>query len=589
MKQFLKFTFASVLGFVIGGLILIFLLFSIIGGLIASSSKEEARELKTNSVLELKLDYLIQERTSKNPFEALSKGGLNNGSSSGLDEIIKAIKVAGDKEQVKGIYLHVGIVPADYATLEAIRNELIAFKKKKKFIIAYGEILEEHSYYVASVADAIYLNPAGELLIDGFSSSTPYLKGMFDKVGLEPQLIRHGKYKAAGEPLIAKSMSAENRQQIEAYLGSMYNNWLTDVAGSRKIDVNTLREIANQLKVQSPEDAKNYKLINDIFFEDQVHEVLMKKVGVTKMEDIQMISTAQLAKHYSGAPFSTKDKIAVIYCVGDIVSGEGDEETMGSETIASSLRKAKNDSAIKAVVLRINSPGGSALASDVIWREVMLTKAVKPVIVSMGTVAASGGYYIAAPADVIVAEKNSVTGSIGVFALLMNANELIENKLGINIETVKFGEFADMGSPERGLTQAEKVVIQKYIDRIYDDFITKVADGRKLSKETVDSLAQGRVWSGTDAKRLGLIDEFGGLEKAIEIAAKKAKTTEYRMVTYPEQKDPIEQIVKSLSGEASVWMMKQQLGAQYDWYAQINKLLKYQGVQLRYTLPINIE
>ena len=237
MKQFLKFTFASVLGFVIGGLILIFLLFSIIGGLIASSSKEEAGELKTNSVLELKLDYLIHERTSKNPFEALSKGGLNNGSSSGLDEIIKAIKVAGDKEQVKGIYLHVGIVPADYATLEAIRNELIAFKKKKKFIIAYGEILEEHSYYVASVADAIYLNPAGELLIDGFSSSTPYLKGMFDKVGLEPQLIRHGKYKAAGEPLIAKSMSAENRQQIEAYLGSMYNNWLTDVAGSRKIDV----------------------------------------------------------------------------------------------------------------------------------------------------------------------------------------------------------------------------------------------------------------------------------------------------------------------------------------------------------------
>ncbi len=587
MKQFLKITLATIVGSLVSAFLLVFLVIMLIGGLIAAADSDEKKELEANSVLELKLDQMIPERTSKNPFEQINFNTFESTRNSGLNDILKAIKVAETNDNIKGIYLNLSISPNSYATLEAIRNALLDFKKSKKYIIAYGEILEEHSYYLASVADEIYLNPAGELLIDGFSSSTPYLKGMFDKLGLEPQLIRHGKYKAAGEPLISDRMSDANRQQIEAYTGSMYHNFCEALATARKKTVSDIEKIANELLVQSPEDAKKLGLITDIYFEDQVQDRLTEKTGVKTYKDVKLISVSDAADQAKSAAFSVKEKIAVVYCVGDIVSGKGDDQTMGSSTIVESLRKAKADSSIKAVVLRINSPGGSAMASDVIWREVVLTKKVKPVIVSMGDVAASGGYYIAAPADVIVAQKNTVTGSIGVFAMLLNAQKLIKEKLGVNIETVKFGQYADMGTANRPLTAAEQAILQRYIDRIYDDFIEKVAQGRKLTKEQVDSIAQGRVWSGTDAKKIGLIDEFGGLERAIEIAAKKVKLEEYRISTYPEQKAPFEQFLNSMGDEASTFWMKQQLGEQFLWYTQVKQALKYEGLQMR--LPVTID
>jgi protease-4 len=441
---------------------------------------------------------------------------------------------------------------------------------------------------LASVADEIFLNPSGELLMDGFSSTTPYLKGMFNKLGVEPQLIRHGKFKSAGEPLIADKMSDANREQTEAYLGSMYDNFVNAIATSRKKSAVEIKEMIDNLSIQSPEDAKRLGMITGVMFEDQVQDFLIKKVGVDKFDDIEMVSAAELAQTVKGEPYSVKEKIAVIYCIGDIVSGKGDGQTMGSTTIVESLRKAKNDSNIKAVVLRINSPGGSAMASDVMWREVVLTKKVKPVIVSMGATAASGGYYIAAPADVIVAEQNTITGSIGVFALLVNAQKLIEEKLGVNMETVKFGQYADMGTANRALTKAEQAILQKYIDRIYTDFITKVAQGRKLTLQQVDSIAQGRVWSGSDAKKIGLIDEFGGLNKAIQIAAQKVKLKEYRISTFPEQKEPFEQFMESIGEEASTYMAKQQFGQHYEWYSQITKLLKYEGMQMRMPTAIEI-
>lgn len=587
MKQFLKFTLATIVGSLVSAFLLVLILMMLIGGLIASADSDEKKEIATNSILELKLDHVIPERSSKNPFEQFNFNTFESNKSSGLNDILKAIEGAKTNENIKGIYLNLSISPNSYATLEAIRNALIDFKTSKKFIVAYGEILEEHSYYLASVADEIYLNPAGELLLDGFSSSTPYLKGMFDKLGIEPQLIRHGKYKAAGEPLISDKMSEANRQQIEAYTGSMYHNFCEAIATARKKSVADIEKIANELLVQSPEDAKKLGLITDVFFEDQVQDILTKKVGVSAFKDVKMASVSDVADLVKGASYSTKEKIAVVYCVGDIVSGKGDDQTMGSTTIVEALRKAKADSSVKAVVLRINSPGGSAMASDVIWREVVLTKKVKPVIVSMGDVAASGGYYIAAPADVIVAQKNTVTGSIGVFALLLNAQKLIKDKLGINVETVKFGQYADMGTANRPLTAAEQAILQRYIDRIYTDFIEKVAQGRNLTKEQVDSIAQGRVWSGTDAKKIGLVDEFGGLDKAIEIAAKKVKLAEYRISTYPEQKEPFEQFMKSMSGEASTFWMKQQLGEQFEWYTHVKQAMKYEGLQMR--MPTSIE
>jgi protease-4 len=587
MKQFFKFMLASVFGVIISVFLLFFLLAAIIGGMVSSAQDDEKKTIEANSVLMLKLDYMIAERTSKNPFEQFNFNTFESNKTTGLNDILKAIEGAKENENIKGIYLNLSVSPNDYATLEAIRNELIDFKTSKKFIVAYGELLEEHSYYLASVADDIYINPSGELLMDGFSSTTPYLKGLFNKLGVEPQLIRHGKFKSAGEPLIADKMSDANREQTEAYLGSMYDNFVNAIAKSRKKNADEIKQMINDLSIQSPEDAKRLGMITDVLFEDQVHAVLMKKVGVDKFDDIEMVSAAELAHTVKGAPYSVKEKIAVIYCVGDIVSGKGDGQTMGSTTIVESLRKAKNDSNIKAVVLRINSPGGSAMASDVMWREVVLTKKVKPVIVSMGATAASGGYYIAAPADVIVAEQNTITGSIGVFALLVNAQKLIKEKLGVNMETVKFGQYADMGTANRPLTAAEQAILQKYIDRIYHDFITKVAEGRKLTVEQVDSIAQGRVWSGTDAKKIGLVDEFGGLDKALEIAAKKANLTEYRLSQFPEQKEPFEQFMESLGEEASTYMARQKFGEHYEWYSQISKLLKYEGMQMR--MPTTIE
>ena len=579
---------ASALGVIISVFLLFFLIAAIIGGIVSSASEDKHKTIEANSVLMLKLDYMIAERTSKNPFEQFNFNTFESNKTTGLNDILKAIKGAEENENIKGIYLNLSVSPNDYATLEAIRAELINFKKSKKFIVAYSELLEEHSYYLASVADEIFLNPSGELLMDGFSSTTPYLKGMFNKLGIEPQLIRHGKFKSAGEPLIADKMSDANREQTEAYLGSMYDNFVNAIATSRKKSAVEIKEMIDNLSIQSPEDAKRLGMITGVMFEDQVQDFLIKKVGVDKFDDIEMVSAAELAQTVKGEPYSVKEKIAVIYCIGDIVSGKGDGQTMGSTTIVESLRKAKNDSNIKAVVLRINSPGGSAMASDVMWREVVLTKKVKPVIVSMGATAASGGYYIAAPADVIVAEQNTITGSIGVFALLVNAQKLIEEKLGVNMETVKFGQYADMGTANRALTKAEQAILQKYIDRIYTDFITKVAQGRKLTLQQVDSIAQGRVWSGSDAKKIGLIDEFGGLNKAIQIAAQKVKLKEYRISTFPEQKEPFEQFMESIGEEASTYMVKQQFGQHYEWYSQITKLLKYEGMQMRMPTAIEI-
>jgi len=588
MKQFFKFMLATIAGVFISSILLVVFFAVVIGGIISSAQSEEKVSLETNSILELKLDQVIDERTSKNPFEQFNFSTFESTKTSGLNDILKAINEAKTNTNIKGIYLNVSISPNSYAKLEAIRNALIDFKTSKKFIVAYGEIMEEHSYYIASVADEIYLNPAGELLIDGFSNNTPYLKGLFDKLGLEPQLIRHGKYKAAGEPLISYNMSEANRQQIEAYLGSMYTNFINDIAAARKKTPAQIRQMADELMLQSPEDAKRLGMITDVLFEDQVQEKISQKTA-TEFKDIKFVSAHDVAENATGISYSVKEKIAVVYCIGDIVSGKGDNETMGSTTIVESLRKAKADSNIKAVVLRISSPGGSAMASDVIWREVILTQKAKPVIVSMGDVAASGGYYIAAPAEVIVAQKNTVTGSIGVFAMLLNAQKLLKDKLGVNVETVKFGQYADMGTANRPLNAAEQAILQRYIDRIYKDFISKVATGRKLTEAHVDSIAQGRVWSGTDAKKIGLIDEFGGLDEAIAIAAKKVNLTAYRITNLPEQKEPFEQFFSSMNEQASTYWAQQQFGLQYEWYKNIKQAIKYEGVQMRLPIQLDIQ
>ena len=586
MKQFFKYLFASLLGFLIGSFVLLFLIIGIVAGIASGDSEGGAVTLKDNAVLRLNLNYVIPERTLNNPFDFMSLPGLEKGKAMGLTEIIKNIKKAKDNTQIKGIYIGAEVSPNSYATLAEIRNALIDFKKSGKFIIAYAEIMDEHSYYVASVADKIYLNPTGEILLNGFSQQVVYLKGMLDKIGVEPQLIRHGKYKSAGEPFIASSMSEENRSQIESYLGSLYQQFISDIANSRKMNTITMRSIVDELQVQSAADAIKLKIIDGVKYEDEIEAELKTKLGIGETDKPNYVTMAKF-NMVSGNTSVSDQKIAVLYCVGDISGGEGDDQSIGSDRMAAAIKKVREDESYKALVLRINSPGGSALASDIIWREVSLCKAKKPVIVSMGDVAASGGYYIAAPADHILAQPNTITGSIGVFGMLINAQDLLNNKLGVKIESVKFGEFADLGSPDRPLNEAERLVVQRGVDRVYDNFIERVAKGRKLSKEQVEEIAQGRVWSGIDAKKIGLVDELGGLDKAIEIAASKAKLSEYRCVHLPELKDPIQELIGSLGDQASSALLKRELGAHYIQYQEVKKAMQYQGVQVR--MPFNVK
>lgn len=568
------------LGTVLSIVVLFFILVGAIAGM-AGSSSEEKEELKDNSVLKLSLDYSIPERSSDNPFNNFDFVSMEGSNNPGLNDILKSIRHAASDDKIKGIYIDISYMPNDYATLKEIRDEIIEFKKSKKFVIAYGEIIEEHGYYIASVSDKVYINPTGTMLLDGFAYTSTYVKGMLDKIGVQAELIRHGKFKAAGEPFIADKMSDENRKQIESFMGGVYDNFITSIAASRKLTPEAVRNICNNLLVQSPEDAKALGLIDGMKYHDEIDAELHERLKIEAKEKIDFVNISDYKSKAKDGKITAKDKIAVIYAVGEIVDGEGEDAQMGSIPTAAAISKARKDSSVKAIVLRINSPGGSALASDVIWREVVLTQKVKPVIVSMGAVAASGGYYIAAPADVIVAEPNTITGSIGVFGMFINAEKLLKEKLGLKFEKVKFGEFSDLGSPDRAMNAAEKTIMQKMIDRIYNDFISKVAEGRKLTVAQVDSIAQGRVWAGVDAKKIGLVDEFGGLKEAIAIAAKKAKLVEYRITNLPEQKDPFDKILKSFGASASTYFVKQQLGEDYKYYQQMKTIQHMHGIKAR--------
>ncbi len=579
MRQFFKFLFASLLGTLLSIVLLFFILMGIAAGL-AGSSDEETK-VKDNSVLKLSLDYSIPERTSDNPFKDFDFMSMEGSNEPGLNDILKSIRHAATDDQIKGIYIDISYMPNSYATLKEIRDELIEFKKSKKFVIAYGEVIEEHGYYIASIADKVYMNPTGMVLLDGFAYSSTYLKGMLDKIGVQVELIRHGKFKAAGEPFIADKMSDENRKQIQSFMGSVYDEFITSIAVSRKKSAEEFRNICNNLLVQNADDAKQYGLIDGLKYADEVDSELHQLTGTETKDNINFVSIGEYKSKAKEGKITAKDKIAVIYAEGEIVDGDGEDGQVGSAPTAAAISKARKDSAVKAVVLRINSPGGSALASDVIWREVVLTQKVKPVIVSMGAVAASGGYYIAAPADVIMAEPNTITGSIGVFGMIVNAEKLLKDKMGLKFEKVKFGEYSDLGSPDRAMTPAEKAIMQKMIDRIYDDFVSRVAEGRNLTKAQVDSIAQGRVWAGTDAKKIGLVDEFGGIKDAIALAAKKANLEEFRITNLPEQEDPFEKLFKSFGANASTYFVKQQLGEDYKYYEQLKKIQHMHGIKAR--------
>ncbi|HQH18274.1 MAG TPA: signal peptide peptidase SppA [Bacteroidales bacterium] len=590
MKQFFKFMFASMTG----SFILIVILFFILMGMVlsvASLSKKEVVVVPENSILQLKLNEEIADRSSSNPFNNFDFSSFKTSKSPGLNEILQNIKKAKTDDNIKGIFLDLGTIPSGIATIEEIRNALLDFKSSKKFIISYSEEYTQKAYYIASVSDKVYLYPEGALDFKGLNGEVMFFKGLLDKLDVDVQILRHGKFKSAVEPFVLDKMSEPNKEQTLKYISGIWNQMLEGISESRKMSIAQLNGIADSFKIQKAQDAVTYKLVDKLLYKDELLAELRNLLGIGKKEKINSISLQK----YTSVPdktkkiHKTKDKIAVIYALGEIVSGKGDDETIGSDRISEAIRKARLDSAVKAIVLRVNSPGGSALASDVIWREVDLSKKTKPVVVSMGDVAASGGYYIACAATRIVADPTTLTGSIGVFGLIPNLKGLFNNKLGVSFDNVKTNNYADIGSTYRPLTKSEENIYQTSVENIYETFITHVAEGRGMTKEKVDSIGQGRVWNGVDALEIGLIDEFGGLEKSIEIAAKLAKIEEYKIQSLPAQKDPFTQIMEELSGESTdQTILKNKLGELYEFYNYIQYVKNTKGVQARIPYTIKI-
>lgn len=589
MKQFFKFMFASMLGTIIT----LFLAFLILMGIIVSaiSSTKEEVKISDNSILHIKFEGIVNDRSSNNPFEGFDFNNMKNKTELGLNDILKTLKKAKDDPKIKGIFLDLSDIQFGVATLEEIRNELKEFKKSGKFIYSYSETYSQKAYYLATVSDVIALNKEGSIDFHGLGAELMFFKGLLKKLDVEMQIIRHGKYKSAIEPFMLDKMSNENREQTRQFLSGIWEHIVGEISQARKISVDQLQNIADSLLIQTPEDALKYGFIDKIAYKDEVINDLKTKSGIDDKKDLELVT---LLKYKEADPAKkeikfTKNKIAVVYAVGSITGGEGNDAVIGSEKISKAIREARIDSTVKAIVLRVNSPGGDALASEVIWREVVLAKNTKPVVVSMGDYAASGGYYIACGATKIVASPSTITGSIGVFGMIPNMQKLFNNKLGITFDTVMTNKNAITVSGTRPLSTYQEKVIQNQIERIYKTFITHVAEGRKMSVEAVDNIGQGRVWNGYDAKKIGLIDEFGGLDKAVEIAKSLAKVDEYKIIEYPKQKEFFQQILDELKGEeAKTKLIKSELGDNYIFYKTVQNINTMKGLQARIPYLINI-
>lgn len=581
MKSFFKHVLATSLGFILG-LFFLFILLAGVTSLIIAGLGDNEVTVKEKTVLHLRFDQEIRERSSDNPFSDIDLAGMGASGHLGLDDILACIRKAAKDEQIKGIYLDIPGLQAGMGSTEEIRNALLEFKRSGKFIYSFADNYTQGAYYLASASDRIFLNPEGSLIMNGLSAQLMFFKGTLDKLEVEPQVIRHGKFKSAVEPYILDKMSDENRQQIAGFVDPIWSHILRKIGESRSIPAARLEELADSLSIRNANDALTAGLVDSLIYYDQFLSLLNSKAGLKKDDEPRMVSLSSYTKapdpERKGKGYS-KEKIAVIYAVGGISDGEGDEQNIGSDDLAESIRDARKDDKVKAIVLRVNSPGGDALASEEIWRETVLARKAKPVIVSMGDLAASGGYYISCAADTIVAQPTTLTGSIGVFGLMFNIEKMMKNKLGITTDTYKTGPFGDFGSMTRPMTENEKAILQAEVDRIYNVFADRVSKGRKMTVADVDSIAQGRVWTGESAKSIGLVDTLGGLDVAIAIAARKAKVTEYRISNLPKKKEFIEVLMEDLKSEAKIKIMGSELTYLQTVLLSIDKSLRSNGIK----------
>ncbi len=590
MKQFFKIFFASMLGFIIGMVLLVFIFFVVVSAVVSSVSDKKVT-VEKNSLLHITLDQPVEERSSNNPLSKFDFSSFSSHSQPGLNDIIKDIDKAAKDDNIKGVFLDINSVQGGIASMEEIRNALLRFKKSKKFIYAWAESYSQGAYYLASAADKIYLNPEGGVELKGLATEMLFFKGLLEKLEIQPEVIRHGKFKSAIEPFILDKMSDENRKQVATFINAIWNNLTTKMAESRGVDQQQIKLIADSLLAQTAEDALRLKLVDKLAYKDEFIADVNTKLGKSKNEKLNLITLNKYdnATEKNKKKFTT-DRIAVIYANGEIISGKGSDSKIGADDLSKTIRDARNDDKVKAIVLRVNSPGGSSLASEIIWREVKLASAAKPTVVSMGDVAASGGYYISCAANKIVAQPNTITGSIGVFGLLWNAQNMLKNKLGITTDTYKTGAYTDLGTVTRPLSTAETAIIQKEVNKIYDTFTKRVSDGRNILQADVDSIGQGRVWSGTDALSLHLVDTLGGINDAVAIAARLAKLDNYRIKELPEEKEPLEKIMEDFSEDAHVTYLKKTLTEeQYKLFSASQNIMNRKGIQSLLMVDLKIQ
>ncbi|HEY5508187.1 MAG TPA: signal peptide peptidase SppA [Paludibacter sp.] len=584
MKQFLKFTLATIVGIFIASLLCILIVFGIIGAI--SSSSETKTELKPNSIYEIDLKGKLIDRSEDDPFSAAIADAMGKDveTTIGLDDVLANIEKAKNDENIVGIYLKGGSLVGGIASIKEIRNALADFKKHGKFIVAYSDNYSQRIYYLVSVANKVLINPQGMLELKGLSSENIFFKNTLDKLGIEMQIVKVGTFKSAVEPFINTKMSDANRQQVTVYMNSIWKNLLIDVSTSRKISIPILNGYADEMMMFQPtEKAKQYALVDALVYPDQVDSIIKSYAkGLKKEDKLDFVKHSAMIKLPDTIKYD-RNKIAVIYAVGEITDEVGDG--IVATKIIETINDVAKDSAIKAVVLRISSPGGSAYASEQIWHALSMLKAKKPLIVSMGDYAASGGYYIACLADKIVAQRNTITGSIGIFGVIPNLKGL-NDKMGITYDGVKTNKLSDAITVNRQFAPEERDLMQNYVNHGYELFVKRCADGRKMTTDEIKMVAEGRVWTGEDAQRIGLVDKIGGLQDAIKVAAAKAKLQTYNVNVYPEKETFESKLMKSFGKDVETRFMKAQLGEQYEVFMQIKNLGKINGIQAR--LPYDL-
>jgi protease-4 len=587
MKSFLKYTLATITGIILSSIIFFIIMLVTLSALVASGDKTVS--IKENSILVLKAGVEIPDRGNEDPFSGFDIVNMTLNQVPGLNEILRNISKASKDENIKGILIENGLLPSGWATTGEIRDALLKFRESGKFIISYSDyLLTQQCYYLSTAADKIYISPGAMVDFKGLSGEVMFYKKALDKLGIEVQVTRHGKFKGAVEPFILDKLSDENKEQIKDYVGSIWENVIAAISESRGISAEKLNLLADSLTGNVAEEALSSRLVDGLLYRNELIDTLKSLSGIAKDKDLNVVTMSK----YSKVPApdnnaSAKNHIAVIYASGTIVTGKGKEDNIGGNSYAELIRKQRLDTSVKAIVLRVNSPGGSAIASDIMWKELELSARVKPVVISMGNYAASGGYFISAPATKIYASPNSISGSIGVFGLLPNAGELLEKKLGLSTETINTNKNSDFPSVYRPMNVYEKEVMQISIEKIYSDFVSKVAQGRNMSFESVDSIGQGRVWTGTRAKNIGLVDEIGGLNDAIKGAAELANLEKYSIRELPALEDTYTRLLSQLGGEIKMKILKNELGESARYFNMVEEIKDLTGIQAR--LPYFLE